>query len=67
MDQHRLARLAARAGLRADAIGRCQRQPRTVPERRVIARMVVGVAAQDVEDQPAEQLPQRLARRSGGG
>lgn len=61
---HRLGGLSARTGLWADVVRRRERQVRAVPEGRVVAAVVVGVAHQDVEDDAREQFPQR--RISGG-
>src|SRR3546814_4455258 len=48
-DEHRLRRLAAGAALRADVIGGRKLQRPAVPEGGMVARMIVGVAAQNVE------------------
>lgn len=62
LDQHRLSRLVARSPLRADVIGRGQREHPTVPERSMVAGMIVRVAAQDIEDDPSVELAQRFLR-----
>src|SRR3546814_5017770 len=48
-DEHRLRRLAAGAALRADVIGGRKLQRPAVPEGGMVARMIVGVSAQNVE------------------
>lgn len=62
LDQHRLRRLVARSPLRTDVIGRGQREHPAVPERSMVAGMIVRVAAQDIEDDPSVELSQRLLR-----
>ena len=48
MDQYGLIGLAFAARLRAQVIGRGQRQARAVPECRVFARVIVGIANQAI-------------------
>ena len=42
---------------------RPKRKVTTVPERRMISRMIVSVSAENVEEHPGEQFPERLPRR----
>ena len=56
LDQHRLSGFGARAVLRADVIGGRECHHRTVPERRMVAGMVVGVAAKHVKANPSVEL-----------
>lgn len=62
LDQHRLSRLVTRSPLRADVIGRGQREHPAVPERGMVAGMIVRVAAQDIEDDSSVEPAQRLLR-----
>src|SRR3546814_17005761 len=48
-DEHRLRRLDAGAALRADVMGGRKLQRPAVPEGGMVARMIVGVSAQNVE------------------
>lgn len=61
-DPHPLRCLAASAAPRADVIGRSQAERPSVPEGRTVARMIIGISAQDVEGQPPEQLTKRSFR-----
>ena len=55
-----LARMPSGSALRADVVSRCQRQILAIPEGSMVARVIVCVANQNVEDHPGEQLPQYL-------
>ena len=57
-DEHGLRSLQTGSRLRANVVGGRQGQLVPVPECRMVAGMVIGVAAQDVEDDSSEQLPQ---------
>src|SRR5680860_1103866 len=61
-DGHHLLSFAARPRVRADVVCRCQREQFTVPERRLIARVVVGVRGEDVEGDPCEEVSERGVR-----
>jgi len=62
-DQHRLFGSVPGTVLRADVMGRRQRQAFVVPEARMVPGVLVGFAAQDVEHQSSAQLTQRRLRR----
>ncbi len=61
-DPHGLRCFTARAALRTDVISGSEGQGLAVPEGRMVARMIVGVSAQDVEGQPTKQLAKRFPR-----
>ena len=53
--------------LRADVVCRGQRERRTIEERGVVLSVIVGVAAQDIEHDPAKEFPQCLVSVSEPG
>lgn len=62
-NQHRLAGYIAGTALWADVIGRRQGQLIAVTETRMVAGVIVGIAAKDVEHEPSVQFVQRRLRR----
>lgn len=61
-DEHGLGRFIAGTALRTNIVGRRQGQLFPIPESSVIASMIIGIAAQDIENQPAIQLPEGFSR-----
>ncbi len=61
-NNHGLRGFIAGSGLRADVVSRGQPKSLTVPEGGMVSGMIIGVAAQNIEDQPRIEFPQ-----SGGG
>src|SRR3989338_10812122 len=59
-NQHRLRSLLSGTRLGANIVGGGQSQTMAVPKRSMISGVIVGIAAQDVEDDSAEQLTQCL-------
>ena len=63
MDLHALGGVAPGPRLKANVVGRRERETVAVPEGGVVAGMAVRVADEDVEDHAREELPKGFGRR----
>src|SRR5882724_1683240 len=60
--QHSLRCFASRPALRTNVVSGSKAQRFTVPERRVVTRVIVGVAAENIKDQTGKQFSQGVLR-----
>ena len=61
VDKHGLRGLLTGTTLGTDIVSRRQGQRLAVPERRVVSCMIIGITAQDIEDEPGKQFLQCMA------
>lgn len=62
--EHGLGRFIAGTALRANVIGRRQGQLLPIPKGDVLTGVIIGITAQDIENQPTIKLPEGFHRLS---